>query len=112
MSATRFCAQWCMTFLVQSDSDAAVKYRVQFDRGLGPSCTCPAFRKSRGYRHGIRECKHVLRVMQHACLWNEQWYSGGDNTLAPMEGSCTAETSTDQRCPRCAGPVISVTSAV
>ncbi len=102
----RFCAQWFMLFYVQGT--AKDPYVVFFERGQGPHCTCLAFEHS---REKIKTCKHVVRVMTHACLWNELWYSGGDRTLQPVPRTCRVRTANGYECPQCGGPVVIVPSA-
>lgn len=114
MSATRpMCAQWFMDFHAASDSTPGAHYVVRFNQGKGPNCTCPAFKRSQDRAVRIRRpdwipsCKHVVRVMAHACLWN-QHYEGGDRALPPASGTLRARISPRLRCPACGGPVVEV----
>jgi hypothetical protein len=50
--------------------------------------------------------------MLRACLWNSQWYDGGDQTMTPIVDSCTASPITDEVCPACEGPVVNVLCGV
>lgn len=114
MSATRpMCAQWFMEFHAASDSTPGAHYVVRFNQGEGPHCTCPAFKRSQDRvakiqrPNWIPSCKHVVRVMAHACLWN-QHYDGGDRTLEPAPGTLRARPAVGLRCPECRGPVVAV----
>lgn len=112
----RFCAQWFMSFYVQGS--AKEPYVVHFEQGHGPHCTCKAFEHGKRDETGFKSCKHIERVMKHACLWNEQWHVGGDCTLQPVPDSCTAAVVVDRRvlaswcgscdymCPKCGGPIV------
>lgn len=110
LASLRFCAQWFMTFRV-AGSGEGVFYNVLFQRGEGPSCTCPSFQRRTGWRD-VRECKHTRRVMAEACLWNEQWYDGGDRSRVPVEGSLRSNPVEGDSCPACGGPVVKVLCAV
>lgn len=115
MPASRpMCAQWFMEFHPSSDSTPGAHYVVRFIQGSGPTCTCPSFQRSQdraAKRPGwIPACKHVVRVMAHACLWN-QHYDGGDRTMEPIRKSLRAGAARDMRCPACGGPVVQVTEA-
>jgi len=112
LQSLRFCAQWFMTFHVKSSSSDTT-YVVTFVRGEGGHCTCKAYEHFRPKSHtDIRECKHIRHVMKHACMWNEQWYNGGDKTLQPVDGTCTMRADPSQPCARCGGPTVGVTCAV
>jgi len=103
----RFCAQWFMTFEAPSRSSPGAHHVVRFVRGEGARCTCKAFEASSRRRstHDLKECRHVGEVMRRACLWNEQWYAGGDRTLAPVASSLGQPTVAGDSCPECGGPV-------
>jgi hypothetical protein len=102
------CSQWFHTFRVPSATTPGVTYDVSFEQGSGPHCTCPSFAHAHENRPGVMPtCKHVVRVMTHACLWN-QHYRGGDRTLTPQSRICRARVTPSMRCPGCGGPVVEV----
>lgn len=100
----RYCAQWFKTFTV-AGSKPGVKYSVSFAQDLGPRCTCPAFEHAVGE---VKTCKHIQRVMKHACLWNERWYAGGDKSLTPDENSLRVAPTMNDMCPHCGGRIVTV----
>lgn len=102
-----FCADWFSSFVVPS-SRGGNSYRVHFQQGFGAVCECKAYEYSKD-----KTCKHVRYVMEHACLWNEQWYSGGDRTLRPEPDSLVGyPIISGATCPQCGGPVCPVRIAV
>jgi len=109
----RFCAQWFMTFHAPSSSSPGAFHTVTFIRGEGGHCTCKAYEHWVPRNPGdIRECKHIRYVMQHACLANEQWYSGGDRTLQPVPDTCTEHANTEEPCPACGGSTVRLSCGV
>lgn len=105
-----------MMFRVASDSKPGLTYNVYFRRHEGPHCSCPAFARSEAYakrRTGdwIPACKHVTRVMLHACLWNEMSYDGGDRAMSPVPDSL-GESPSSHQCPKCGGPCVAVRISV
>lgn len=101
-----FCSTWYATYRVPSDSDPSVTYRVILNGAEAqPSCTCKAF-----HYHG--GCKHIKFVMDHACLWNCQWYDGNPPLDRISPDAHHLDAIVGAECPNCGGPLISVRIAV
>jgi SWIM zinc finger len=88
------------TFVEGSKGD---HYHVQYGRlppgaryEYGWTCSCPAFQ----FRKQA-ECKHIAQVKSKRCAWGEEALCG-DFPTRPKDG----------KCPRCKGPLKSVSVAV
>jgi hypothetical protein len=100
-----FCADYDAIFHVPG-SKPGTHWTVQTD-GLQIYCDCPAYKFA---PEANKHCKHADYVFAHACLWNPQWYDGGDRTIRPTH--VTTRTLASGSCPRCGGPVIPMRIAV
>ena len=106
-----FCATYFAEYQIPG-SRPGVSYRVVLGGGEAPaSCTCPAFTYSKAPVFD-RECKHIRRVHQQACMWNCQWHEGNRIIgLRPTE-IWSGNVVPDEHCPNCMGPVVAVRIAV
>ena len=102
------CAQWRMRFLIPSDSTPGISYTVRFISGEGPHCTCLSYRfMKENHPNRMAVCKHIRRVMEHACM-RGPFFSGGDDTISPVSNSLDtgAVIVKHRACPNCGGRMV------
>ena len=88
-------------------SDGTKHYEVSLHGSEGgASCTCPAFL----YSGAQRDCKHIRRVWEQACLYNPQWRDAKAEPIMRPE-AYTYEMFSETRCV-CGGPMVYVKRAV
>lgn len=104
------CASNYGVFHVPSDSNPHQHYVVVLNGSEGPAhCNCQAFKFA---PEGAKDCKHVRRVWEQACLYNPQWRDGqSDPALKPVQLTYD-RTIEGESCPACGGPVVAVRRAV
>jgi hypothetical protein len=109
-----FCPQYGSTWEVPGSNGAV--WTVKLDGAQGaPYCTCPRWKFQRKATND-RTCKHIDRVMAHACLFNPQWHeTPGPNDYAKF-GIRLIGTDTsgqvNESCPGCGQNMIAVKIAV
>ena len=98
------CASTFADFKCES-SDGSKIYMLQTNGPEGQIfCDCPAGKHN-------RECKHVKRLWEEACLFNPQWHDGGKAEWKPV-GYDFHDFLEGEECPNCKGPMIAVKYAV
>lgn len=102
------CASNYGVFYVPSSSGMGRVHTVTFSGSEGPAhCTCESYKYSRD-----RDCKHIRKVWEQACLYNPQWHNGQpDPELRPIEYTYDAIVP-GSTCPACGGPTVAVRRAV
>ena len=104
-----FCPQYYSCWEVEGSKGA--KYETTLNGAeQAPYCTCPAFKYSTD-----QNCKHIVLLWTHCCLFNPQWKDPGPNDYAEhgIKLLFTDEMHTlTERCPGCDQPMIPVRIAV